>query len=82
MILGSELIEVESIKIVSYGKINLKFSNGTSKDVDLIKLLKSPPPVFLKLEDEAEFRKISINPVGGIQWECGADLSAEFLMKY
>ena len=82
MIIGSDLIEVEFAQDVSYGKIEVKYSNGTHRQVNLTEFLNAPPPVFTKLKDENEFRKISINPVGGIQWECGADLSAEFLIDY
>ena len=82
MIIGSELIEVESVNVISFGKIEVRFSNGIQRQVDLSALLKSPPPVFMKLKDESEFRKIAVNPVGGIQWECGADLSADFLLDY
>ncbi len=80
MIFGDELIEVESVKHERNFILIIQFSNGQSKQVDLSNLLKNPPPVFLKLKDEIEFRKVSVNPVGGIQWACGADLSAEFLL--
>lgn len=81
MISGAELIEVESVKVEDGNQLTIYFSNGLQKKVDLSLLLQAPPPVFEKLRDIKEFQKISINPVGGVQWECGADLSAEFLLN-
>ncbi len=79
MILGAELIEVESVTVEKDFFLSVTFSNGQKKMVDLSSLLKNPPPVFSALLDKNEFRKVSVNPVGGIQWDCGADLSADFL---
>ena len=61
-------------------ELNVRFTNGQQKRVDLSSLVCNPPPVFSSLSDKSEFRKVSVNPVGGIQWECGADLSAEYLL--
>ncbi|MGE0632288.1 MAG: DUF2442 domain-containing protein [Pseudobdellovibrionaceae bacterium] len=80
MITGGDLIEVESVFVENNFELNVRFTNGQQKKVDLSPLLKNPPPVFAKLRDKSEFNKVSINPVGGIQWECGADLSAEYLL--
>ena len=79
MVLGAELIEVESVVVEKDFFLTLIFSNGQTKIVDLSALLKNPPPVFSTLRDQNEFKKVSVNPVGGVQWECGADLSAEYL---
>jgi hypothetical protein len=79
MISGAELIEVESVAVEKDFLLSVTFSNGQKKTVDLSSLLKNPPPVFSALRDMNEFRKVSVNPVGGIQWDCGADLSADFL---
>ena len=79
MISGAELIEVESVSVEKNFILDLVFSNGQKKKVDLSNLMKNPPPVFSSLCDQNEFKKVSVNPVGGIQWDCGADLSADFL---
>lgn len=81
MIIGEELIEVESITAENNFVLNVQFSNGQQKKIDLSSLLKNPPPMFANLRDQNEFKKVSVNPVGGIQWECGADLSAEYLLS-
>ncbi len=81
MIEGAELIEVESVVAESNHVLDVKFNNGHSKRVDLSQLLKNPPPVFQKLCEISEFKKVSVNPVGGIQWDCGADLSADYLLS-
>ena len=79
MISGAELIEVESVFFEKDFVLVVTFSNGQKKKVDLSVLMKNPPPVFFILQDQTEFKKVSVNPVGGIQWDCGADLSADFL---
>ena len=79
MITGDELIEVESVSFEKDFELNVRFNNGQQKKVDLSSLMKNPPPVFANLRDKNEFKKVSVNPVGGVQWECGADLSAEYL---
>ncbi len=80
MISGADLIEVESVSVEKDFVLLIVFSNGQKKRVDLSNLLKNPPPVFSSLCDQNEFKKVSVNPVGGIQWDCGADLSADFLL--
>jgi hypothetical protein len=80
MISGAELIEVESVIVEKDFVLTMTFSNGQKKTVDLSNLLKNPPPVFSSLRNQDEFKKVSVNPVGGIQWDCGADLSADYLL--
>jgi hypothetical protein len=79
MISGADLIEVEAVSVERDFVLAVTFSNGKKKTVDLSNLLKNPPPVFSALRDQKEFKKVSVNPVGGIQWDCGADLSADYL---
>ncbi len=79
MISGADLIEVEAVSVERDFVLAITFSNGQKKTVDLSNLLKNPPPVFSALRDQDEFKKVSVNPVGGIQWDCGADLSADYL---
>ena len=62
--------------------MKIQFNDGTAREVNLSQLMKTPPPVFQPLKDEKVFAKIAVSPVGGIAWECGADLSAEFLRDY
>ncbi|OFZ12490.1 MAG: hypothetical protein A2Z20_04845 [Bdellovibrionales bacterium RBG_16_40_8] len=81
MIEGAELIEVESVVAEENQTLIVQFNNGQKKKVDLSSLLKNPPPVFAALREANEFKKVSVNPVGGIQWACGADLSAEYLLS-
>ncbi len=81
MIEGAEMIEVESVMAESDFLLNIQFTNGKNKKVDLSLLLKNPPPVFTKLRDKDEFKKVTVNIVGGVQWECGADLSADYLLS-
>lgn len=76
---AKELLEVVSVEPAENYRLLLVFSDGATRKVDLSGLLKTPPPVFEPLKNETEFRKISVNPVGGVSWDCGADLSADYL---
>ena len=77
----TDYLEVVNIGILDKKRLLVEFNDGIKKEVDLAFLIKNPPPVFTKLQDEKEFKKIKINPVGGVSWNCGADLSAEYLRK-
>lgn len=76
---ASEYLEIISVKILDNHRLSIKFSDGIMKEVNLAQLIKNPPPVFVELKNEEEFKTACINPVGGISWSCGADLSAEYL---
>lgn len=80
MITGPEIIEVESVVAEDNFVLAVQFTNGQKKKVDLSELLRTPPPVFVPLKNKNLFKKVSVNPVGGIQWDSGADLSAEYLL--
>lgn len=81
MIYGLDMIEVESVTTDDNFSLIIQFNNGQSKKVDLSELLKNPPPVFEPLKNPEQFKKVSVNPVGGIQWASGADLSADYLLS-
>jgi hypothetical protein len=74
--------EVIDLKYISGHRLQIFFNDGSQRNVDLSDLMKNPPQVFVTLKDPANFAKVSISAVGGIEWENGADLSAEFLRDY
>ena len=76
---AKEYLEVVNVEALDNETLMVEFSDGEKKKVSLAKLIKSPPPVFVKLQVVEEFKKVKVNPVGGISWDCGADLSAEYL---
>ena len=76
---AKEYLEVISVQAVNHETLMVEFSDGEKKKVSLAHLIEHPPPVFTKLRVAEEFMKIKINPVGGVSWDCGADLSAEYL---
>ena len=82
MITAKKYLEVTDVKHTGAFCLKVQFNDGTAKEIDLSALMKTPPPVFQPLTNEKAFAKISVNPVGGISWECGADLSAEYLRDY
>ncbi len=79
MITAKKLLEVEFVQAEENYCLIVHFNDGQVKKVDLTSLVSNPPPVFKKLANRSEFEKVSVNAVGGIQWECGADLSADYL---
>ena len=82
MITTKKYLEVIDVKYAGNFCLKVQFNDGTAKEINLSPLMKIPPPVFQPLKDEKAFAKISVNPVGGVSWECGADLSAEYLRDY
>lgn len=74
-----DYLEVIKVEVIDSENLRIEFNDGEKKTVNFSHLISSPPPVFEKIKDENEFRKVSINPVGGISWEFGGDLSAEYL---
>ena len=76
---AKEFLEVINVEVVDHEHLIIEFSDGEKKQVSLAHLITSPPPVFIKLKSFDEFKKVKINPVGGISWDCGADLSADYL---
>lgn len=79
MQIAKEILEITEVTVVGTRTLKVNFNDGTEGEVRLNELLSSPPPVFHALQDEKEFMKVSINPVGGVIWDCGADLSADYL---
>ena len=73
-----DYLEVVEVKFLDGQRLSGKFNDGVIKEVDLTPLIENPPPVFVKLNKE-EFKNVSINPVGGISWNCSTDLSTEYL---
>lgn len=82
MITAKKYLEVTDVRVTGGFCLKVQFNDGTTRDVDLSVLMEAAPPVFLPLKDAKAFAKISLNSVGGIAWECGADLSAEYLRRY
>ena len=82
MITAKKYLEVIDVKYTGEFCLKVQFDDGTAKEINLSALMKTPPPVFQPLTDENSFEKVSVNPVGGVSWECGADLSAEYLRDY
>ena len=82
MITAKKYLEVTDVKHTGSSRLKIQFNDGTEREINLSALIESAPPVFQPLKDEQSFAKISVNPVGGISWECGADLSAEYLKNY
>ena len=56
----------------------LRFRDGTSGEVDLLRVLRGP--VFEPLHDPAYFKTFRVDPTGHtLVWPNGADIAPEFL---
>jgi hypothetical protein len=60
--------------------LDLTFSDGTRKQVDLLPLLEGP--VFRPLRDPVFFARVVLDPVAGtVVWPNGADIAPETLYE-
>ena len=60
--------------------LDLAFSDGTRKQVNLLPLLEGP--VFERLRDPAFFARVMLDPVAGtVVWPNGADIAPEALYE-
>ena len=81
MKIAEDIIEVVELKVTGPSQLHVRFNNDEEKEVDLSDLVLSPPPVFAPLQNAKEFERVGINVVGGVSWDCGADLSARYLRE-
>jgi hypothetical protein len=71
---------VRDVKFVSDYKLQLKFEDGTLREVDLAPHLDGE--VFESLRDPDRFRTVRLHSkVDTIVWDNGADMSADFLYE-
>ncbi len=72
---------VVEIKVTGPHSLDITFSDGTSKEVDLE--LELYGEVFEPLRDPAFFAQAAVDPeLGTVVWPNGADFSPEFLYRY
>lgn len=73
-------LHVTSVRYLRDYELQLEFSNGAIKIVDLENELHGE--VFEPLRDADMFRAVTLNPESGtIEWPNGADLAPEFLFE-
>ena len=73
-------LHVTRIRDVTPFELELEFSDGTVKSVDLSKELYGE--VFQPLQDPVFFKQAAINPeTGTVEWPNGADFAPEFLFE-
>jgi hypothetical protein len=72
------MLRVEQFRYLLDYRLQLEFSNGVIKDVDLAQELHGE--VFEPLRDILFFRAVRLNAeTGTIEWPNGADFAPEFL---
>ncbi len=73
-------LHVAAIRNINPFELQLEFSDGAMKRVDLESELYGE--VFAPLQDPTFFKQVKINPeTGTIEWPNGADFAPEFLYE-
>jgi hypothetical protein len=71
---------VRDVKYLSEYKLQLKFEDGSLRQVDLAKHLDGE--VFAPLRDPGKFKTVRLhNELDTIVWDNGADMSPDFLYE-
>jgi hypothetical protein len=74
----SEFVDVEAVRVLDGYRLELTFSTGEVRELDVERYLWGP--AFEPLRDPAEFPKVAVDPeLGTIVWPNGAGLSPEEL---
>jgi hypothetical protein len=71
--------KVIRLSALSGYRIYVEFEDGTAGEIDLGDRLFGP--VFEPLQDESEFRKVTVDEFGAVAWPCGADLVPDTLYR-
>ena len=75
-----DLIEVKDATYLHDYQIQLTFSDGVTKIVDLKEKLKNAKGIFVSLRDMEIFKDVKVNPeTGTIEWSNGADWAPDTL---
>jgi len=75
-----KITRIESVEVAGPHSLQLEFSDGLRKTVDVLPLLRGP--VFEPLLDPAYFRRVLLDPVAGtVVWPNGADFAPEALRE-
>jgi Protein of unknown function (DUF2442) len=68
-----DVVSVISVQVLSHYRLRLRFSDGSSRDVDLTGKLRGP--VFEPLADPEFFAQVRVDDaLGTVVWPNGADL--------
>jgi hypothetical protein len=74
----NHILHIHHVEVFGDTCLNLEFSDGTKKSVDVKHLLTGP--VFEPLKDPDYFRRVTIDPIcGTVVWPNGADFAPEAL---
>ncbi len=72
------LLHIHEAQVVGPFQLNIVFSDGQTKSVDVLPLLTGP--IFEPLRDQAYFAKVAVDPVcKTVVWPNGADIAPEAL---
>jgi len=75
---SNEIVRVVEAEVRGPYQLHFKFTDGTQKTVNVLKLFKGP--VFEPLKNPDEFAKVKLDEVcGTVVWPNGADIAPETL---
>lgn len=78
--MGSQILRIESVKLVGPHALLVGFNDGTTRRIDLFEVLTGP--VFQPLRDPEFFSRVALDPVAGtVVWPNGADFAPEYLRE-
>ena len=76
--MGDQTLHIIIAKVLGEHRLELEFSDGTTKAVDLKPLLTGR--MFEPMTDPEYFARVSVDPISGtIVWPNGADIAPEAL---
>jgi len=71
--------KVSRVSALGGYRVYVEFEDGTAGQIDLSDRLFGP--VFERLRDESEFRKVAVDEFGAVAWPCRADLAPDALYR-
>lgn len=74
------ILRIEAVTLVGPHSLELRFSDGALRRVDLLPELNGP--IFEPLRDPTYFSRVMLDPVAGtVVWPNGADFAPDFLRE-
>ena len=74
------LPRITHVHVVDAFRVSMKFSDGTSGEIDLAPWILDRDGVFLALQDQGYFARVRVHPESGtLVWPNGVDIDPDVL---